>query len=162
MSITMIEMIKGDLFQSKHPIIAHGVNCQGVMGAGVALQIRKRYPEVYRHYKAMCEDAAGMDAFNEYSTTAQTNLLGKAQIIEENGDKIVNCFTQWTIGVGRQVSYDAIATSLTKTHDFAYQYDCLYVAMPMIGAGLGGGKWEVISAIIDTTFTKIPAKVYYL
>ena len=32
-------------------ILCHQVNCQGVMGAGLAKQIRSKYPEVYEQYK---------------------------------------------------------------------------------------------------------------
>ncbi len=46
----MIKIIDGNLFDTKAKIIAHQVNCRGVMGSGVALQIKERYPYVYEMY----------------------------------------------------------------------------------------------------------------
>lgn len=42
----MIKHIKGDIFQSSADVILHQVNCQGVMGSGVAKQVREKYPDV--------------------------------------------------------------------------------------------------------------------
>mgnify|MGYP002570523564 FL=1 len=43
----MIKIIDGDLFRSNARIIVHQVNCQKRMGSGVALQVKKKYPNVY-------------------------------------------------------------------------------------------------------------------
>ena len=47
----MITVINGDLLSSQEDYICHQVNCMGVMGAGVALQIKKVYPDVYNQYQ---------------------------------------------------------------------------------------------------------------
>ena len=41
----------------KHGIIVHQINCQGVMGCVIELQIRQKWPEVYQHYKAFARAA---------------------------------------------------------------------------------------------------------
>lgn len=46
----MVKLINGDLLEAKETYIAHQVNCYGAMGRGVALQIKNRYPDVYRRY----------------------------------------------------------------------------------------------------------------
>jgi hypothetical protein len=51
----MIKHIKCDIFESGADVICHQVNCQGVMGSGIAKQIRERYPSVYEDYRALCE-----------------------------------------------------------------------------------------------------------
>lgn len=51
----MIKHIKCDIFKSGADIICHQVNCQGVMGSGIAKQVREKYPVVYRDYKRMCD-----------------------------------------------------------------------------------------------------------
>ena len=61
----MIKIIEGDLFCSDARIIAHQVNCQGKMGSGVALQVKRKYPNVY----------------NEYMKVCSTGMLGKIQIV---------------------------------------------------------------------------------
>lgn len=45
----MIYNIVGDLLkQDKVDIICHQTNCKGVMGAGIAFQIKRAYPEVFK------------------------------------------------------------------------------------------------------------------
>ena len=46
-----------DIFDSGADIICHQVNCQGVMGSGLAKQIRERYPIVYEEYKKWCDES---------------------------------------------------------------------------------------------------------
>ena len=41
----MIHYAKGDLFDTDHQIIAHGCNCRGGYGAGIAGQMAKKYPK---------------------------------------------------------------------------------------------------------------------
>jgi O-acetyl-ADP-ribose deacetylase (regulator of RNase III) len=52
-----LQYVSGDLFENKHNAQAfvHGCNCQGSMGAGIAVGFRKRYPEMYTQYRAMCK-----------------------------------------------------------------------------------------------------------
>ena len=47
----MIKIIDGNLFDSKAQIICHQCNCQGVMGSGVAAEVKRRYPHVYKAYR---------------------------------------------------------------------------------------------------------------
>ena len=46
----MITVIKGDLFQSKAQTLVNTVNCVGVMGKGIALGFKKRFPDMYDEY----------------------------------------------------------------------------------------------------------------
>ena len=50
-----MKIIDGDIFDSNADAIVHQVNCQGVMGAGVARQVRDKYPNVYVEYRALCD-----------------------------------------------------------------------------------------------------------
>lgn len=52
----MIYNMVGDLLkQDKVDIICHQTNCKGVMGAGIAFQIKRTYPEVFKKYKEFCD-----------------------------------------------------------------------------------------------------------
>lgn len=51
----MIEYRQGDLFTAGLPALAHGCNCQGVMGAGIAVQFRDRWPGMYEAYRQRCQ-----------------------------------------------------------------------------------------------------------
>lgn len=52
-----IEYRTGDLFaQPDLDALAHGCNCVGAMGAGIAVQFRKRWPEMYAQYVKLCAE----------------------------------------------------------------------------------------------------------
>src|SRR5205809_1783936 len=51
----MISVLVGDIFESKAQTLVNTVNCVGVMGAGVALEFKKRFPEYYDDYRKRCE-----------------------------------------------------------------------------------------------------------
>jgi len=44
----MISFVDGNLFDNKYDIVVNTINCKGVMGKGVALEFKKRYPKMYR------------------------------------------------------------------------------------------------------------------
>lgn len=50
-----VEVIKGDLFESKAQTLVNTVNCVGVMGKGLALEFKKRYPGMYQDYVKRCK-----------------------------------------------------------------------------------------------------------
>ena len=59
MGEVMIKIVKGNLLDATEDIIAHQVNCMGVMGSGLAKQIRNKYPEVYANYKDYLKNYKG-------------------------------------------------------------------------------------------------------
>ncbi len=52
----MIKIIEGNLFDSQADILCHQCNCQGVMGSGVAAEVKKQYPQVYKAYRKDYQD----------------------------------------------------------------------------------------------------------
>ncbi|MBU1075924.1 MAG: macro domain-containing protein [Spirochaetes bacterium] len=51
----MIKVLIGDLFESKNQTIVNTVNCIGIMGKGIALQFKKKYPDMYKDYVERCK-----------------------------------------------------------------------------------------------------------
>ena len=51
----MITVVKGDLFKSKAHTLVNTVNCVGIMGKGIALGFKKRYPDMFADYVRRCE-----------------------------------------------------------------------------------------------------------
>jgi len=149
----MITKIVGDALDVTDGIIVHGCNCQGVMGAGIAFAIRKRYPEAYLAYKAQA-DGIGL-------------YLGEIIVVEVEPRKwIINAMTQDTTGSGKQVSYDAIDSCFKQVNQVAQILEQSgikqKVIFPMIGAGLGGGNWNVIEKIIDEAVSDEFQKLLYV
>jgi O-acetyl-ADP-ribose deacetylase (regulator of RNase III) len=154
-----IEYIKGDLFSTNITTIVHGCNAQGVMGSGVAKIIRDAYPKAYDRYR------------KEYELHQHLKLgdvipvpCGDRVNDADNFKIIVNAITQDFYGRDgtRYVSYDAVADSMHKINKFCDVYGITEIAMPQIGAGLGGGDWNVIAAIIESELTDIQPVVYIL
>lgn len=138
----MIETRYGNALDVQTGIIVHGCNCQGVMGGGIALEVKNRFPDAYHEYMRV-HNARGLK-------------LGQISFAEVSQNKfIVNAQTQDQFGrPGRNVSYDAVADSFVEVVRFAtaireHRNLNLDIIFPAIGAGLGGGDWNVISAMID-------------
>ena len=128
--------------------IVHGCNAQGVMGAGLALDIRNRWPEVYSTYRSVCKSAG----------TESADLLGKIVPVEvKPGLFILNAITQHNFGKGptKYVSYRAISDAFDTVLGLANSLKA-HVHYPLIGAGLAGGDWSIISSIIDEKFSAAP------
>lgn len=132
----MVNYVTGNLFQVKTGIIAHGVNCRGAFGSGVAGQIRKLYPFVRRAY------------LNKYDSEGWK--LGEVQLVYATDDlTIANCATQYDFGTDKvQADYGAIGEVFQKLIAYCEEHD-LPLALPRIGAGLAGGDWNVINNILQ-------------
>lgn len=138
--ILSIDYRKGDLLQATDvDVIIHGCNCQRVWGAGIARQIRNKWPDVYERYLDMTHLIKGKA------------LLGNSYVVRnKNGPDIVAAHTQLNYGRGRrQVNYAALANALWDfKHGYFSDVNNVY-AMPMIGCGLAGGDWNIVSKIVE-------------
>jgi O-acetyl-ADP-ribose deacetylase (regulator of RNase III) len=139
--------------------IAHSCNCQNVMGAGIAKQIKDRYPQAF--------EADAERWSNEYNDggnwRCQIGDYSKA-VIETQWTHlphatIYNLYTQSGYSTKeRQVNYEYFWKALK-----AMQEDLLFnqhelnirqvVGLPYgISCGLAGGNWKIIKAIIEDIF----------
>lgn len=138
----MIREVHGDVFNQGADIVAHQVNCKGVMGAGIAVTVKKMLgPILFKEYQHLCK--------REGSQLLGTNLYS---LIRPNGKKLViaNCFAQDGCGTGLQTDYDALRTCLEKVKEHAeylreYRQRPITIAIPgLMGCGLAGGDWDYI------------------
>ena len=129
----------------KSGIICHGCNAQSVMGSGVAHQLRIAYPSIFEDY---------LKHLNNHP-----NPLGTVCLSIINDDLIIaNMITQWNFGTdGKFVSYEAVRDGFSKVKDTAINLN-MDVHFPLIGAGLGGGDWSIISTIIESVFADTEVK----
>lgn len=134
--------VKGDLLTVELGVIVHGCNYQKVMGSGVAKVLRAKYPAMYTKYVNDLGDNLAMGEVSWYRV--------------DDSLQVASAITQEFYGGDgqRYVSYDAIDKAFLEIFSTAKRYD-MTVSMPALGAGLGGGSWEVISAIILDTAKKI-------
>ena len=138
-----IQIITGNLFNTEADIIAHQVNCMGVMRSGVAAEVRQRFPAVYQQYKTICD----FEPVNK--------LLGSNQIINCNGKFIVNMFAQNSYGYDgeRYTNYEAFYRCLFMLNGSFIPE--LSIAFPYnIGCDRGGADWDIIYLMMQKIFTK--------
>lgn len=156
----MIQLMpkKGDLLAVTKGHIVHGCNAQGVMGSGVALAVKKKYPAAFENYMF-------------HHNTPEGLILGIAYPFAINPELTIwNAITQESFGQPfRNVSYDAIQTCFAQINESIHLDQSSVegldhpteVHIPMIGAGLGGGNWEIIKTIIEQTMD-YPTTVWIL
>lgn len=150
--------IKGDITETELKFIAHGVNCQGVMGSGVAKSLFTLWPKVRDSYLDFYENQKG-----QYRNFKTSNLLGHVQPVKVTEDKVVfNCFTQDNFGKDgiKYVDYNAIVDCFRELMSTRFAIDTP-VAIPRIGCGLAGGNWEFMQMLInDVTQNRLEVWVY--
>jgi O-acetyl-ADP-ribose deacetylase (regulator of RNase III) len=131
----------GNILDVTRGIIVHGCNNRGKMGAGLALQIRDKYPECYKVY---------LDHLKQYQ-----GELGTVAMYQVNDNLfIANAITQDGFGRDgqRYVKYSAVYQAMMEIAKIAYEHD-LHVHYPTIGATLGGGDWAILNEVIDLAFS---------
>jgi O-acetyl-ADP-ribose deacetylase (regulator of RNase III) len=139
----------GNILNASENIICQQVNCKGVMGAGLALQVVKKYPNVYY----------------DYDRYLRTNKfpLGSILNIEVGTSKIISClFSQDDYGRSKKIytNYRALEDCLTKLNSYAIN-NKYSIAIPWgIGCGLANGDWRIVLDIIDKVFINNSVMIY--
>lgn len=141
--IPMIQVVQGDILQASEDIIAHQVNCMGVMGSGVAKCVREKYPGVYESYR---EHAQYMRRYHSVQELLGTNYYAIIRGSDGKPRFIANMFAQHNYGKQPYVytNYDAIRSCLIGLRNFANKDDVpKSIALPYkVGCVRGGGDWH--------------------
>jgi O-acetyl-ADP-ribose deacetylase (regulator of RNase III) len=145
-----MKTIKGDLIKlaedGEFDIIIQGCNCFHTMGSGIAGQLATKYPEVLE-----------ADKETIYGERVKLGSWSHATINTQNHKfNVVNAYTQHFFGlVGKDVfEYEAFEVFLNTFSQFLSMYSkefdkSISIGFPMIGAGLAGGDWRMISMMIE-------------
>lgn len=142
MSITYV---KGDLFAANERAVAHGANCRGLMGAGVAKIVRERYPLAFSEYTFACNK----DQF--YPGVAQPVVCPEPESDELT--MVYNLATQNAPGANARIEY--VAQSFRNMFRHMQFVGNNRIAMPKIGAGIGGLEWASVAWAIMITIDEI-------
>lgn len=123
----LVEYRQGDLLHAGLPAWGHGVNLEGVMGSGIARQVRAEHPEVFRAYKVAIENG--------------TLQPGGAQPVRlKDGTIVFNMATQ--IYQGPWASVNLIMLSMVQVMYELSEVGIDRFGIPLIGCGIGGLDWE--------------------
>lgn len=145
----VIKIVNGDLLEAKENLILHQVNCKGVMGSGVAKQVKEKWNNVYLNYHNLCKNYGD-------------KLLGYVQFVHiEKGQHIVNIFSQLDYGTHkRQTNYEALYNALHEVSTTA-KVEGFTVALPYnMGCDRGGASWHVVYAMIEDVFKDVDVTIY--
>lgn len=129
----MIIWKEGDLFNSTCQTLVNTVNCVGVMGKGIALEFKKRFPSMFNAYKKICNEHLLIPGDIWMCRLNEPSLFG--------GMKQVMCFA--TKGDWRNPSrIEYIKRGLVLFVKNYKQYNISSIAFPKLGCNNGGLDWE--------------------
>lgn len=125
----MINVVVGDIFDSRAQTLVNTVNCVGVMGKGLALEFRRRYPEMYDDYVDRCsrgEVHLGEPYMYRYAVPPLILLFPTKQ--------------HWR-SLSRIVDIKAGLAYLAAHYR---EWGITSIAVPPLGCGLGGLDWSIV------------------
>lgn len=143
----MVEVLIGDMFESKAQTLVNTVNTVGVMGKGVALEFRRRFPDMYADYQQRCE--------------AGEVRLGRPYLFRRLVPPwILNFPTKehWR-SVAR---LDAIVEGLEYLEAHYLEWGIESLAVPPLGSGEGKLEWRVVGRTLYRHLSRlaIPVELY--
>ncbi len=140
----MIEYVDGDLFHSPATVLVNTVNTQGVMGKGLALAFKKKYPRMFEDYQKACENGA-------FS-------IGQLMFFREADYSILLFPTKKSWRHPSRLEY--IEAGLEK---FVRVYESLGVssiAFPKLGCGYGDLDWAKVQPLMERYLSSLSIPVY--
>jgi len=136
-TIELMNYLKGNLLNAQTDALVNTVNTVGVMGKGIALQFKDAFPENFKIYAAACK--------RKELHTGEL-LVVKERTLE--GEKIIVNFptkTEWFL----KSKYEFIEQGLKRLAEVIEESQIKSIAIPPLGCGNGGLKWEKVKSMID-------------
>lgn len=145
----MIKYQKGDLFDAQTEAIVNTVNTVGVMGKGIALQFKKRFPANYEAYlKAIADKKIDIGML---FVTESPSLFYKY---------IINFPTKkhWR----NPSRYEFVEKGMQDLVQIIQENDIRSIAIPPLGAGNGKLDWERVKPIIEKYAHDLPDVEFFI
>lgn len=145
----MIAYICGNMFDSNAEAFVNPVNCVGVMGRGLALEFKKKFPSNFLFYQEKCR-------------TGEV-VIGRMAVFD-NGEKpkyIINFPTKEHWCYNSKLSY--IEKGLENLCLTVNGLGISSIALPMLGCGLGGLNSEEVCPVMErylSTLDKVDVFIY--
>lgn len=140
----MLQVKTGNLFDSQAKTLVNTVNCAGVMGKGIALEFKRRFPEMYQEYVELC----------------RRNLVKPGvPYLYQNlfGDSILNFPTKNHWRLPSKLSYIQDGLQWFREHYQENHIDS--IAFPALGCGAGGLSWNVVSQVMYQALQDLPIEI---
>jgi O-acetyl-ADP-ribose deacetylase (regulator of RNase III) len=133
------------LFELEVESLVNPINCIGVMGRGIALEFKKRYPKEYHIYREMCEGG-------------KIEVGSVIQVKSSNGKGIVLFPTKEDWRNPSKIEW--VEEGLKSLANLIINHNIASIALPLIGCGLGGLKEGDVIPLIDKYLGNLSCKVY--
>lgn len=140
----MIEYIEGDIFESPAQVIVNTVNTVGVMGKGLALSFKQRYPQMFEKYKIACE---------KHQLT-----IGKLMLFYEADHWLLMFPTKENWRNPSKLEY--IEKGLMKFVQTYAEKSITSIAFPRLGCGNGELNWSDVKPVMEKYLKHLPIDVY--
>jgi len=139
-----IQYQKGDIFESKAQVIVNTVNCQGVMGKGLALVFKQRYPDMFVIYQQECK-------------TGKLRI-GRPTLYQKSNPWILNFPTKDTWKANSKVEYLEQGLEYFVAH--YKEADITSIAFPKLGAQNGKLSWDDVGPLMVKYLSQLDIDVY--
>lgn len=168
-SMNNLVVLQGDLLKSDCTIICHCCNCFSTMGAGIALQIVKKFPETLEADKNFVKTIVGEEKFKSMSRNKQADLkFGRCSrtFSKDKTKVIVNLYGQYYYGTNQvQTDYDKLHSAIEemlqgikKLEDKGFP---IKIGVPYkMASHLAGGDWNRVSKILNELGEKYNRIIY--
>lgn len=140
----MIETTHGNLLEADVEAVVNTVNTVGVMGKGIALMFKERFPANYKAYRAACK--AGEVEVGRMFVTTPDELSGPRWIINFPTKQ------DWR----NPTKLEWVEDGLKALREFIEENQVRSIALPPLGCGNGGLDWPVVRKMIDTALEDLP------
>jgi len=143
----MITLTSGDILQADAHALVNTVNCVGVMGRGIALQFKKRFPKNFKEYQRVCKEGRlvpGRMLVHDLGTFTSPRF-------------IINFPTKkhWR---GKS-NIEDVRSGLQALVAAVEEHEIGSVAIPPLGCGLGGLDWYEVRPLIEQAFRHLADRV---
>jgi len=143
----MIKVIIGDIFESQAQTLVNTVNCVGIMGKGIALEFKKRFPDMFKDYVRLCE-------------TKQVRL-GRPYLFKR-------MFQPWILNFPTKDHWRSVSRLQDIIEGLRYlqqhykAWGITSLAVPPLGCGHGGLEWRVVGPTLyrHLKVLDIPVELY--
>ena len=142
--INMIKSTRGDILKADAEALVNTVNCVGVMGRGIALQFKKKFPDNFKQYKKKCDRKELVPGTMFVFDTG--NMFGQRYVVN---------FPTKNHWRGKSEMSD-VESGLVALVEQVRTRNIKSIAIPPLGCGLGGLNWNEVKPLIEAAFAELP------
>ncbi|HEY7416417.1 MAG TPA: macro domain-containing protein [Ktedonobacteraceae bacterium] len=139
-----ITYCKGDIFEAKAQVIVNTVNCKGVMGKGLALSFKQRYPDMFKVYQQECK-------------TGKIRI-GRPSLYKKNTPWILNFPTKDSWKGNSKIEYLEQGLEYFSAH--YQQAGITSIAFPKLGTQNGKLSWDTVGPLMAEYLGKLDIDIY--